>query len=102
MLTVRADHFSTYIRTSHIDSYLAEYRNAGFSVAEQTVRHDPGLRNGFVLLGPEYLEFSWVEDEAAFAQGHPAHAMLRQALRPWSIGLVTDDAQALHQAWTAR
>lgn len=60
MTNIKLDHFITSTDADNIDAYLQEYRDAGFLVAEQTVRHEWGLRNGFVTFGPEYLEFVWV------------------------------------------
>jgi hypothetical protein len=105
MSNIKLDHFITATDTDDIDAYLQEYRRGGFLVVEQTVKHSPGLRNGFVRFGPEYLEFVWVEDEALFEQGadtamFPQFRELRAAHRPFAIGLVSDDVQALHDEWT--
>jgi hypothetical protein len=48
--------------------YTASYRAAGFTVLDQTVRHQGGLQTGFVQFGPEYIEFLWVDDESLFAE----------------------------------
>jgi hypothetical protein len=99
---VRFDHFITYVDSPSIDRHLDEYRQAGFLANDQTVRHDPGLRNGFVSFGSLYVEFCWVEDETAFAAGDPDEAVLRRARRPFGIGLVSDALWATHAEWIAR
>lgn len=85
-----ADHFITYTEDA-VDSVMARYRRAGFitSPPERTVRHEPGLRNGFVYVGPEYLEFCWVEREDEFREQvavEPYYATLRSEHRPFGIG----------------
>lgn len=102
MTSIRFDHFITYADTPSIDTYLDEYRSAGFLVAEETVRHEPGLRNGFIMIGPEYLEFCWVEDEDLFAAVDAGESEYRAAHRPWGTGLVADDVRAVHDDWAAR
>jgi hypothetical protein len=102
MQPVRFDHFITYTRAPTIEDHLADYRRAGFQVLDRTTRHAPGLRNGFVGFGPDYLEFCWVEDEGLFAAGDPRERAWRDAVRPYGIGLVTADVQALHDEWVAR
>lgn len=99
---VRFDHFITYVEAPSIDRYLEKYRTMGFIVSDQTVRHDPGLRNGFVVFGVQYIEFCWVEDEALFSKCEPDEAVIRRAHRPYAIGLVSDDIQATHDDWLAR
>jgi len=95
-----ADHFVTYTVTP-IDEEMARLRRAGFlaSPPERTVRNDPGLRNGFVYVGPEYLEFCWVEREEEFraaAREEPFYWVLRDQHRPYAIGFRVKDAAALH------
>ena len=99
---IRLDHFITYTSAPDIDDYLNEYAAQGFVPHEETVRHHPGLRNGFVFIGPEYLEFCWVEDEALFSEADEEDKILRDALRPFGLGMVSDDVQAVHEDWTAR
>ena len=41
MTSIRFDHFITYADTPSIDTYLDEYRSAGFLVAEETVGRPP-------------------------------------------------------------
>jgi hypothetical protein len=101
MSSVRFDHFLTYTSAASIDDYLREYAAQGFIPEERTVRHDPGLRNGFVFVGPEYLEFLWVEDEALFAAAEEEDRLARAAPRPFGIGLIADDIHALHEDWAA-
>jgi hypothetical protein len=96
------DHLFTFTSATSIDDYLGEYVAQGFLTHEQTVRHPPGLRNGFVSLGPDYLEFWWVEDEAQFAAASAEQQALRAGQRPFGIGMVAQDIQALHDDWTAR
>jgi hypothetical protein len=103
----RLDHVLTYAAASSIDEHLDTYRAAGFHVARVTARHRGGVRNGFVNFGPEYLECVWVEDEAAFAAGHPrmpalTDSELRGAARPFGMGFLVEDVPALHEAWTVR
>ncbi|HEX9988236.1 MAG TPA: VOC family protein [Chloroflexia bacterium] len=107
MTTVKFDHFITSIGDEQIDPYLEEYREAGFQVEERTVQHHPGLLNGFIHLGPEYLEFVSVEDEELFEQGadtapFPDIRNLRAAQRPFAIGIVSDDVQVLHDTLIER
>jgi hypothetical protein len=102
MPPIRLDHFITYTSASSIDEHLQRYRQAGFAVWERTVRHEPGLRNGFVWFGREYIEFCWVEDEAAFLAGPADEQVLRAASRPYAIGIATPDVNALHTQWTAQ
>jgi hypothetical protein len=99
---VRFDHFLTYVEAPSIDRYLEKYRTMGFLVSDRTLRFDPGLRNGYVLFGSQYIEFLWVEDEALFSEGEPDEAVMRRAHRPFGIGLVSDDIQATHDNWLAR
>jgi hypothetical protein len=101
MSNIRFDHFLAYTSAASIDDYLREYAAQGFIPEERTVRHDPGLRNGFVFVGPEYLEFLWVEDEALFAAAEEEDRLARAAPRPFGIGLITDDIHALHEDWAA-
>jgi hypothetical protein len=96
------DHFLTCTSGASIDDRLAEWAAQGFLPLERTVRHEPGLRNGFVGIGPEYLEFLWVEDEMLFAAGDEKDKAVRAACRPFGIGLVADDVRAVHADWTAR
>jgi Glyoxalase-like domain len=102
MPPIRLDHFITYTSALSIDEQLEWYRQAGFGVLEETVRHEPGLRNGFVGFGREYIEFCWVEDEEAFAVVGPQEQALRAACRPYCIGLATPDVAALHVQWAAQ
>jgi len=99
---IRFDHFLTYTNAANIDDYLEEYTRQGFIPHEETVRHDPGLRNGFIGFGPEYIEFCWVEDEALFAAAGAEEKLLRTTPRPFGLGMVADDVQAVHDSWVAR
>lgn len=102
MQPIRLDHFITYTSSPSIEEHLERYRLAGFRPLERTTRHDPGLRNGFLGFGPEYVEFCWVEDEQLFCAGDAEERALRAATRPFGIGIVTPDVHALHHDWTAR
>ena len=101
-MDIRFDHFITYTNAAGIDDYLKEYAAQGFAPAENTVRHDPGLRNGFIWFGPEYIEFCWVEDENLFANAGAEEAILRKEPRPFGLGLIAGDVQAVHNDWTKR
>lgn len=107
MAGIRFDHFITFACADNIDSYMERYKAAGFMVREQTVKHDPGLRNAFVSFGPEYIEFCWVEDMEQFEQGaetasFPRIQELQAACTPFAIGLEAEDLSALHDEWTRR
>ncbi|HEX8600904.1 MAG TPA: VOC family protein [Chloroflexia bacterium] len=107
MENVRLDHFITAVTVENVDDYMEEYSRAGFNVVEQSARHEPGMRNRFVSFGPEYLEFTWVEDEEAFSTGQDKSfflnlAELRAGTRPWGIGLATEDVRAMHESWSGR
>lgn len=102
MAAIRFDHLITFISATTIDDYLNEYVAQGFVTHDQTVRHPPGLRNGFVSFGPDYLEFWWVEDEAQFAAAGADQQAFRTGHRPFGIGMVAQDVQALHDDWIAR
>jgi hypothetical protein len=102
MPTIRLDHFITYTSARSIDEHLEWYRQAGFGVMEDTVLHEPGLRNGFIGFGREYIEFCWVEDEEAFSAVGPEEQALRAASRPYGVGIATPDVAALHEEWAAQ
>lgn len=101
-MSIRFDHFITYTSAASIEDHLQEYKAQGFASDEKTVRHDPGLRNGFVWLGAEYIEFCWVEDETLFAEKGEDERMYREKPRPFGIGLLSTDVQAVHDEWVAR
>jgi hypothetical protein len=104
------DHFLTFVKTANIDEYVEQYQALGFVVSDETRLYKPGLRNRFITLGCEYLELVWVENEKDFAKGGTEEfarmfsdlPTLRQAARPFSIGFITDDVEALHREWTLR
>lgn len=104
------DHFLTFVNTNNIEDHVEQYRALGFIVSEETRPYKPGLRNRFILLGCEYLELVWVENEEEFTRGGTEEfarmfndlPTLRQAARPFSIGFLASDVQALHQEWTRR
>lgn len=102
MANIWFDHFITYSNVANIDHYLKEYAAQGFLPEDRTFRHNPGLRNGFIFLGSEYIEFCWVEDEALFAKADAEEKMLRASPRPFGIGMITDDINTLHTDWMAQ
>lgn len=102
MASIWFDHFISYAGVVNIDDYVQEYAEAGFLPDDMTVRHDPGLRNGYIHFGPEYVEFCWVEDEDLFAKADAQDKLFRKALRPFGIGMITEDVQQIHDDWTAR
>jgi hypothetical protein len=110
MSSVQFDHFLTFANVNNIDEYIDQYRALGFLVSEETQRYKPGLRNRFITLGCEYVELVWVENETEFTEGGSEQfarmfanlPALRQAARPFSIGMKSDSVENLHQAWTAR
>jgi hypothetical protein len=101
-MNIHFDHFITYTNAANMDEYLKQYSAQGFAPDDKTVRHAPGLRNGFIWFGPEYIEFCWVEDEALFAKAGAQEKILRKEPRPFAIGMITRDVQAVHAEWTAR
>lgn len=101
---LRLEHFITSTNADTIEAQLDRYRQAGFLPNDQTVRHAPGLRNGFVPIGPEYIEFTWVEDREQFGQGGgiPGIQDYHAATRPWGIGLEVADVEAARASWRDR
>jgi len=89
MVGALLDHVITFTRAETIEQALDLYRTQGFDVASTTVRHEPGLRNGFVWLGPEYLELCWVEDEVAFASAELTKRSWRQSPGVGGMGLTS-------------
>lgn len=102
MANIWFDHFLTYSNAVNIDDYLKQYAAQGFLPEERTVRHDPGLRNRFTFLGPEYIEFLWVEDEELFAKADAEDKLLRASPRPCGIGMIAEDVNRIHADWTAQ
>jgi len=102
MSALRFDHFISYTSAADIDDYLKEYAAQGFSPSDRTVRHEPGLRNGFLFFGPEYLEFAWVEDAQMFDKADAGEKLLQSVTRRFGIGLVADDVNAVHSNWVER
>lgn len=110
MTAIHMDHFITFADVDNIDAYVERYRGRGFLVTDEKRRYQPGLRNRFMQLGLEYIEFAWVENEALFRAGSgeefgrmfPNLPALRQAARPFGIGFLSADVVALNRAWTAR
>ncbi len=105
MANLKLDHVIISTNAANIDICLDEYRKAGYLPSEYTTRFDPGLRNGFIYFGPEYVEFVSVEDEDQFNQAaaaDPLMGKLRAAPRPFRISFVVDDIQTVYDDWTAR
>lgn len=110
MTSIHMDHFITFADVDNIDAYVERYRGRGFLVTDETRRYQPGLRNRFMQLGMEYIEFAWVENEALFRAGggeefarmFPDLPALRHAARPFGIGFLSADVVALNREWTAR
>lgn len=104
------DHVLTFANVSNIDDFVEHYRALGFVVSDETRPYKPGLRNRFIQLGCEYLELVWVEHEDQFANGGTEEfarmytdlLTLRQAARPFSLGFISQNVEALHQQWTER
>jgi len=101
-----ADHFIAFTDTP-IETLLDRFGRAGFAVAspDQTVRVPPGLRNGFVFIGPDYLEFCWVEREEEFAEGVARDRGLRrirEGQRPYGIAFRTEDAARFREGLLRR
>src|SRR5262245_56559232 len=97
------DHFITSTTAASIDDYLNEYRRAGFVVSETTVRHAMGLRNGFIIFGPDYLEICWIEDNDLFerdADDESRQSFRRPRLN--QIGIKSRDVVRLHEDWAQR
>lgn len=103
MTDIKLDHIITFANVPRIDTYLSSYRKEGFVVGKKTVRHFPGLRNGFVYIGAEYLEFEWVENKEEYKRGKlPYHDIFVKNPAPFGIGLVVNDVRILHRAWRKR
>lgn len=102
MSAMRLEHFLCYSDTSSVDEHAADYRRLGFVPQAHAARWEPGLRNRFIGLWPEYLELVWVEDEAAFAASDDPIKRYRASRRPFGVGILTDDLPALHDEWVAR
>ena len=91
------NHIISFANTANIDSYLKRWKRAGFVVGEKTVRHEPGLRNGFVYFGPEYIEFSWVEDEASFRKNVKSYRKdIRHHPSPYGVAFEVANVHRLH------
>src|ERR1043165_6695580 len=109
-MNLQFDHFLTFANTKNIDDYVEKYRALGFMVSDETRSYKPGLRNRFILLGCEYLELVWVENEDEFTKGGSEEfsrmyndlPALRSAARPFSIGFNSPDVEVLHQEWARR
>ena len=101
-MKVQLDHLMTYTNAPSLDEVLEGYRRAGFIPMDSTSRHEPGFLNGFVPIGPEYLEICWVEDEEAFRRGDPLGHELLEDPRVCGIAFTCGDLRALRDAWTAR
>lgn len=91
------NHIISFANVPDIDAYLREYAEAGFVASTKTVRHKPGLRNGFVYFGPEYIEFSWVENERLFRKGAKSYRrFFRNSPSPYGVAFESKNVKSLH------
>lgn len=101
--SLRLDHVLTFTSVKRVEASLERYQLAGFVVSDHIARWEPGLRNGFVNLWPEYLELLCIDDSDSFANDAPD--ALRNAAsqhRPFGLGFYSDDTVALHKQWAAK
>lgn len=85
-----------------VEQHLDRYRAAGFSVSDHIARWDPGLRNGFVELWPEYLELLTVEDEAAFERDADQTLVAQRAsARIHAVELYSQDTPLVRERLSA-
>jgi len=99
--SLRLDHVLTFTLAERVETSLERYRSAGFLVSDHIAEWDPGLRNGFINLWPEYLELLCVDDSDRFRT--EASDTLKQAAaacRPYGLGFYSDDTVAIHDRWT--
>lgn len=92
------NHIISSTNARNIDNYLKLYKQAGFVIGKNTVRHEPGLRNGFVYFGSEYIEFEWVENARVFRK----NAKLYQKFflkhpSPFGVAFESRNVEALHK-----
>ena len=105
---VRIDHFICGA-TQNLKDLLAAYQEIGFAVCswDQTVRHDPGLRTGFLHFSPkptlDYIEFLTVENAEVFAAAQArGEDQWTDKLSAQGVGIRTSDANAVHAALMAQ
>ncbi len=97
------NHVISFTNASNINKYLQKYKKAGFVVGEETVRHAPGKRNGFVYFGPEYIEFSWVEDKKDFSNRATNYEKYYQKNpSPFGLAFESKDVNQFHKIWRRR
>ena len=102
-MKVRIDHYIVGARRSLRD-ILDAYAEIGFitSPFEATVRHQPGLRTGFLYLSPtnggDYIEFLTVEDRKIFeaAEAHDDHQWSEEPCAQ-GVGIRMQNAPLIHK-----
>jgi len=105
---LRFDHYIVG-STRPIKEILAAYQEIGFTVSppEETVRHEPGLRTGFLYFSPkpsmDYIEFLTVEDLDAFAAAQ-ARGEDKWTNKPCAqgLGVRVTNAAAMHASLAAQ
>ncbi len=101
--SLRLDHVLTFANVRRVETALDRYQKAGFLVSDHIAEWEPGLRNGFINLWPEYLELLCVDDSARFeAEAPDALRRASERWRPYGLGFYSDDTVALHDRWSAR
>lgn len=84
-----------------VEQHLDRYREAGFLVSDHIADWDPGLRNGFIELWPEYLEILTVADENVFADEAPAQLKSERARGGiHALEFYSHDTRGVHAALT--
>ncbi len=92
------EHIFSLINAKKLEDHLEAYMKAGFVVSPQTVRHPPGLRNGFAYIGCEYIEFEWVENVRKYKKGKKAyHDVFRKHPAPFGFGFEEPNIEAFHE-----
>ncbi len=92
------NHIISFADVPNIDRYLERYKKAGFVVDQNTVRHAPGKRNGFVNFGPDYIEFCWVENQSEFNKKETAsHKFFQRNPRPFGVAWESKNVDAFHK-----
>lgn len=102
-MKIDLEHIYSIINSSKLESHLDIYRKAGFYVGEKTVRHPPGMRNGFVYMGPEYIEFIWVERQREYEKEKSNyHDEFRKHSGPFGFGFETNKIEKFNRTLTKR
>ena len=105
-MKIRIDH---YITDTNINIFelLKKYMDIGFvSDLDSTVKHEPGLRTGFLYLGPkpgtDYIEFLSVENAESYkaAQEKGREDSRVGELIPYGVGVRVKNIEALHKELT--